>query len=247
MERPRLLIAVTSPMSSLFFQGQLAWLREQGFEVHFLCSPGQPAEDIVASQCVNFHPVPMERGISPWRDLRALWRVIGVLRRVRPQIVNAGTPKAGMLVMLASWFCAVPTRIYTIHGLRFETVNGPLGWLLFILEKFSCTMATHVVCVGPGLHSLVRQYRLCSENKTRVLVDLNAIPASKQSSQDVRGRAHDLLWMASLAARRAGKTSTVRFQVIMHLGRTGRQTYKLMIHLGDHGEPVVTILRPNED
>lgn len=180
MKRPRLLIAVTSPMSGLFFKGQLAWLRDQGFEVHFLCSPGQPAEDIVASQCVNFHPVPMERGISPWRDLRALWRVIGVLRRVRPQIVNAGTPKAGMLVMLAAWFCAVPTRIYTIHGLRFETVNGLLGWLLFVLEKVSCTMATHVVCVGPGLHSLVRQYRLCSENKTRVLgpgtangIDLN--------------------------------------------------------------------------
>ena len=80
-----------------------------------------------------------------------------------------------------------------------------------------------------------------------VWADLNAIPASKQSSQDVRGRVHDLLWMASLAARRAGETSTVNFQVIMHLGRTSRQTYKLMIHPGDHGEPVVTILRPNED
>lgn len=82
---------------------------------------------------------------------------------------------------------------------------------------------------------------------TGVWADLSAIPPSKQSSQDVRGRAHDLLWMASLAARRAGKTSTVRFQVIMHLGRSSRQTYKLMIHPGDHGEPVVTILRPNED
>ena len=169
MERPRLLIAVTSPMSGLFFQGQLAWLREQGFEVHFLCSPGQPAEEIVVSQGVKFYPVPMERAISPWRDLRALWRVIGVLRRVQPQIVNTGTPKAGLLVMLASWFCAVPVRIYTIHGLRFETASGPLRWLLFLLEKFSCKMATHVVCVGPGLHSLVLRYHLCSANKVRVL------------------------------------------------------------------------------
>ena len=33
----------------------------------------------------------------------------------------------------------------------------------------------------------------------------------------------------------------------MHLGRTSRQSDKLMIHPGDHGEAVVTILRPNED
>jgi hypothetical protein len=77
--------------------------------------------------------------------------------------------------------------------------------------------------------------------------DLSAISPSKQSTQDVRGRAHDLLWMASLAARRARETSTVHFQVIMHFGRTSRQTYKLMIHPSDHGDPAVTILRPNED
>ena len=43
----------------------------------------------------------------------------------------------------------------------------------------------------------------------------------------MRGRAHDLLWMASLAAHRAGETSTVYFQVIRHLGCTSRQTYNL--------------------
>lgn len=169
MDRPKLLIAVTSPMSGLFFQGQLAWLRDQGFEVHFLCSPGQPAESIVASQDVKFHPVTMERGISPWRDLRALWRIVGVLWRVRPQIVNAGTPKAGMLVMLAACFCVIPVRIYTIHGLRFETVKGPLRWLLFVLDKFSCKMATHVVCVGPGLRLLALRHHLCPEKKLRVI------------------------------------------------------------------------------
>lgn len=82
---------------------------------------------------------------------------------------------------------------------------------------------------------------------TGVWADLNAIPASRQSIEDVRGRAHDLLWMASLAARRAGNSSAIHFEVILTLGRRKRQTYKLMIHPGDHGEPVVTILRPNED
>ena len=80
-----------------------------------------------------------------------------------------------------------------------------------------------------------------------VWADLSVIPPSKAGSQDVRGRAHDLLWMASLAARRASSTATVLFRMILHVGRRSSQTYKLMIHPGDHGEPVVTILRPNED
>jgi glycosyltransferase involved in cell wall biosynthesis len=168
MERPRLLIAVTSPMSAGFFQGQLAWLREQGFDVHFLSAPGQPAQDIAGTQQAVFHPVPMERNISPWRDLRSLWRIIRVLRQVRPHLVNAGTPKAGMLVMLAAWLCRVPVRIYTVHGLRFETVTGPLLSMLITIERMVCACATQVLCVGPGLRGLVLKHRLCAAAKVTV-------------------------------------------------------------------------------
>jgi glycosyltransferase involved in cell wall biosynthesis len=168
MERPRLLIAVTSPLSGVFFHGQLAWLRDQGFEVHFLCSPGAPAEDIVRQQGAEFHAVEMHRGISPWRDLRSLWRLVGVLRRVRPAIVNAGTPKAGMLVILAACLCRVPVRIYTIHGLRFETVRGPLRSVLVLIERAVCALATRVLCVGPGLRGLVLRHRLCAAAKATV-------------------------------------------------------------------------------
>lgn len=168
MEPPRLLIAVTSPMSGLFFQGQLAWLQAQGFEVHFLCAPGQPAEAIVAGQHAIFHPVAMRRGLSPWNDLASLWRIVRVLRRVRPHLVNAGTPKAGMLVMLAAWLCRVPVRIYTIHGLRFETVTGPVRALLVTIERVVCRLANRVICVGPGLRGLVLAHRLCPAAKVAV-------------------------------------------------------------------------------
>lgn len=77
--------------------------------------------------------------------------------------------------------------------------------------------------------------------------DLEAIPPRYQGMQDVRGRAHDLLWMASLAVRRGGSKDMLLFQVHLSVGRRTLQTYKLMIRPGDSGEPVVTILRPDED
>lgn len=168
MERPRLLIAVTSPMSAGFFRGQLAWLEADGFEVHFLCAKGQPAEDITTVERAVFHPVPLVREISPWRDLCTFVRLVRLIAHLRPHIVNAGTPKAGLLVTLAAWVCAVPVRIYTIHGLRFETVHGPVRRLLIAIERVICSCATHVIAVGPGLRSLVVEHRLCASRRVVV-------------------------------------------------------------------------------
>lgn len=63
--------------------------------------------------------------------------------------------------------------------------------------------------------------------------------------QDIRGRAHDLLWMASLAARRGG--SVTLFTVIMQVGRTKRQIYKMVAGGGDDGELVITIMKQDQD
>lgn len=65
--------------------------------------------------------------------------------------------------------------------------------------------------------------------------------------QDVRGRAHDVLWMASLAARGNGSSSAKLFSVIMQVGRTKRQIYKMVAGGGDHGELVITIMKPDQD
>ena len=67
----------------------------------------------------------------------------------------------------------------------------------------------------------------------------------KPRMQDVRGRAHDLLFMASLAARR-GSDRTL-FTMLMQVGRTRKQTYKLMAGPGDNAELVMTIMKPDED
>jgi hypothetical protein len=75
----------------------------------------------------------------------------------------------------------------------------------------------------------------------------------------VRGRAHDLLWMASLAARRGSGSETL-FDLILPLSsdprpvvRNGRRnnrpqhTYKLVCGPDDDGAPCITIMRPDED
>ena len=74
--------------------------------------------------------------------------------------------------------------------------------------------------------------------------------SNRQTSQDEAGRLWDVLWMASRAARRGG--SETLFQ-LYRLPRGGRGikprivTLKMLCGPGDQGEPVITILLPEED
>ena len=75
---------------------------------------------------------------------------------------------------------------------------------------------------------------------------IEAIPKSLEGIADVRGRAHDVLWMARCAANRGG--SEVCFKVILPCRDTRKriQVLRATISGGDDGEPVVTIGFPQD-
>jgi hypothetical protein len=70
------------------------------------------------------------------------------------------------------------------------------------------------------------------------------VKAPKGSHEDTRGRAHDVLWMALLAARRNVDADRTAFTVLI-----GGREVKFVLHVGpgDEGEAVATIMLPGED
>ncbi|HEX4959757.1 MAG TPA: DUF6573 family protein [Thermoanaerobaculia bacterium] len=75
-----------------------------------------------------------------------------------------------------------------------------------------------------------------------------AVPP-KVVAQDEPGRLWDILWMASLAARRNRDAGEVRFTVsVRNDNRQPRpRTLRCTVGSGDQGEAVITILLPEED
>lgn len=159
---------VTVPLSLTFLRGQVRRLREAGFHISVICSPGpQTAE--MEEEGAEVITVPMERELAPLKDLRSLWRLWRVLRRVRPDIVNVGTPKAGLLGGMAARLAGVPHRVYTLHGLRLETAKGFQKLLLTMTERLSCANVQHVRCVSNSLRQRVVDLGLASGKKAYVL------------------------------------------------------------------------------
>lgn len=168
-ERPRLLVAVTDSQSLLLLRGQLAAAHDFGFDVAVMSSPGDIADRVLETEGIAHVPIAMERGIAPLRDLRSLAHIFIAVSAMRPHIVNAGTPKAGLLVTTASWLAGVPCRIHTLRGLRFETMRGPKRALLRVLTKLTCTLAHRVICISPSMRDRALELGLASPDKLVVL------------------------------------------------------------------------------
>lgn len=149
----RLVIAVTAPESALFYEGQLAALRAAGADVSFIASPSAGVEAQCAQEGVSFVPISMERAPAPVSDVRALATITHTLRRLSPDIVVAGTPKAGLLAMVAAHALRVPVRVQTLHGLRYEVAGGATRAALWLAQRLTCAAATHVVCVSESLRA----------------------------------------------------------------------------------------------
>lgn len=152
MRRPRLVYVVTHPVTAdLLLRGQLAFMREHGFDVTVIASPGAELERVAERERVDVVAVPMARQPDARRDAVSLARLTVALRRLAPDIVNAGTPKAGLLGMLAARTVATPIRIYLLRGLRLETTTGNLRRILAATEKIASACAHDVACVSPSL------------------------------------------------------------------------------------------------
>ena len=148
----RLVYVVTHPVTAnLLLKGQLAQMQRWGYDVTLVTSPGADLDAVRERERVNVVELEMRREPSPPADALALARMMRVLRDLKPDIVNASTPKAGLLGMLAARAVGVPIRIYLLRGLRGETAMGATRSILQVTERVATACADEVVAVSGSL------------------------------------------------------------------------------------------------
>lgn len=161
--------AVTVSKSLIFLRGQINYLGDQGYHTLVICSPGKEVDEFKRREKTHVKIIKMKRDISLFSDFISLINLIVFFMKYRPHIVNAGTPKAGLLVTLAAWLTRVPIRVYTIHGLRLETTQGLKRKILMFTEKIACYCSTKIIAVSPSLRNRVIQLGISTEDKICIL------------------------------------------------------------------------------
>jgi glycosyltransferase involved in cell wall biosynthesis len=102
-------------------------LSEMGYDCWLVCGGGSDAQQLDRAHDVETIVLPeMVRRIAPLRDLRAFWRLLMMMRRIKPDIVHTHTAKAGVLGRLAAHFASVPIVIHGLHGTTFHPGQSAL-------------------------------------------------------------------------------------------------------------------------
>lgn len=152
MNNKKIIRVVTVSGSLVFYTSTNQTLKDKGYEVILLSSPGPELEEI-QNEDIRTIAVPMERHISLKNDFKSLLQLVKVFRKEKPFIVHSMTPKAGMLCMIAAWIVRVPRRVHTFTGLVWPTATGVKRKILMFTDWITCFCATHVIPEGEGVRN----------------------------------------------------------------------------------------------
>lgn len=165
----KLIRITTIPLSlEKLLEGQLTFINTF-YNVTAISAEKDRLEAYGKDNKVNTYWVEMTREITPFQDLKAVWKLYKYLKHEKPNIVHTHTPKAGIVGMLAAKLAGVPNRLHTVAGLPLLETTGNKRRLLNYVEKFTYSLATQVFPNSYGLKKIILNEGFAKEDKLKVL------------------------------------------------------------------------------
>jgi len=226
---------------------QMQSAQQDGYEIVAISAPG-PNVPVVEAEGIRHVAVPMTRNFTPLADLHSLWRLYRVIRRERPAIVHALTPKAGLLGQLAARLARVPVVVRTLNGFYFREDMGRLKRRFYITTEKIAARCSDVILSqnAEDIATAIRE-KICSPAKIKHLgngIDLQEFDPGRFSALDIAQRRQELGiapdapvvgFVGRLAARRKG------FLDFLAAGRKIAYDFPdvrfLIVGEADHGKP----------
>ena len=178
--------AVDITMSGLVL-AQLKAARDRGYEVHGVCTEGSNFPSL-REEGIQMHGVTIYRKMSPFRDLKTLWKLYSLFRCERFSVVHTHTPKVSLLGQLAAKLAGVPVIINTVHGYYFHENMKPLPRLFYTaMEWIASRCSTFILSQNPEDVETAIRLRIAHPGKIQVLgngVDLNHFDPLRFSEAD---------------------------------------------------------------
>lgn len=241
----RLLHVLTVPLTLRFLRGQVDFVAQHGFDVHVACAPGEKLQEFSRAHPVTPHGIELTRTVSPAADLRSLAEMRALIRRLRPDVVHAHTPKGGLIGMMAAASERVPRRIYHLRGLPLITARGVMRKVLWTTESISFSCAHRVLAVSSSLARAAEDAGILGSSKSKVLA------GGSGNGVDARGRFDPTRAPSSEAARAKFGLPGDRV-VVTYVGRLVRdkgiaELLAAWESIASRGDVVLFVVGPFED
>lgn len=165
----KLVVGITAAGSVGLLPGQLKYFTDKGYKTYLLSPRTERSEAFCEREGCELLAVEMKREISPLHDLIAFFKILFIFIKIKPDIVNLGTPKVSLLGMVAAYLLGIKRRIYTCRGLRYEHESGNLKRILILMEKITSFCANEVNCISNSVRELGIKDGIFKKEKSSVI------------------------------------------------------------------------------
>lgn len=168
--KPRIVLSITSTFCLGFLRGQAKFLKKNGFDVYLFSPPGDGLMEYGETEGCTIVEIPYKREISIISDLKCLLLTIKHFRKIKPDIINVGTPKSGLIGVLAAKIVGIHNRIFTLRGLRSTAEpEGKTKKIVEFMERFTHQCANYVISITPSMAKYAIENNILEKEKTVVL------------------------------------------------------------------------------
>jgi hypothetical protein len=163
----RACIVVASEMTvRAFLRRQIAAMQEE-YDVTVVVNAPTPGLEQELGVGVRVQPLPIEREVSPVRDLLCLLALVRLLRVHRFDLVHSMTPKAGLLAMSAAWIARVGVRVHTFTGQVWATRSGFQRIGLKLVDRLIAGAATFTLADSPSQRAFLTAQGVARRPRSR--------------------------------------------------------------------------------
>lgn len=166
MKKKICFITAVPGSATAFLKDHMSALRHD-YEVYYVCNETDESKIVVVHD--GYHCVDIQRGISLWKDLKALFQLAKYFHSEHFDAVHSVTPKAGLLTAIAGFFARVPIRIHIFTGQVWANKKGLMRWLLKFMDRMIVLFGNHFLVDGEGQRQYLIQQGVLKEKNSKVL------------------------------------------------------------------------------
>ena len=174
-----------------FLKGHIAALSKE-YDV-FLVADIQCEEEVAGLALTGWHRIGIERKISIWRDIKAVWAAFRYFRKMRFDAVHSVTPKAGLVTALAAKLAGIRHRTHIFTGQVWATRKGVMRFVLKSIDKVIVLCDNHIMLDGLSQRAFMESEGVIPKGQARVFgngsicgVDAERFVPDENARQEIR-------------------------------------------------------------
>ena len=188
--RPKIAHLTTVDLSLRYLiMPQLLAPSDHGIDSVGISAPGPWVAELESRGIRHVPLASSTRGVDPLADLKAMWELVKVIRRERPDILHTHNPKPGIYGRIIGRLMGVPIVVNTVHGI-YAAPDDPLlkRAVVYTLEAVASRFSDAELVQSAEDAALMRRLRIAHPDKIQHLgngVDLDRFDP-RRAGPDVR-------------------------------------------------------------